>query len=193
MSDIGPSGEITRLIRAAGSSDRAATDALLALVYDQLRKIAQQRISEERAEQTLQATALVHEAYVRLIGSNGDAAIQWESAGHFFSAAAEAMRRILIDRARAKGTLKRGRKPSELRLDQSPLIDDDSAAELLDLDDALARLAAEDPTKAELVKLRFFAGLTLDEAAGTLGISPATADRHWAYARAWLFAEMSGR
>lgn len=193
MSDVAPSGEITRLIKAAGASDRAATDALLALVYDQLRKIAQQRISEERAEQTLQATALVHEAYVRLIGSNGNAGIQWESAGHFFSAAAEAMRRILIDRARAKGTLKRGGKPCQLRLDQSPLIDNDSAAELLDLDDALVRLAAEDPTKAELVKLRFFAGLTLDEVAGTLGISPATADRHWAYARAWLFAEMSGR
>lgn len=191
MSDRIPSSEVTRLINAASSSDRAATDELLALVYDQLRKIAQQRISEERAGHTLQATALVHEAYVRLMGSAGGTGVQWDSAGHFFSAAAEAMRRILVDRARAKGALKRGGRPGQLRLDTSPLLDDDSAAELLDLDTALAKLALEDPTKAQLVKLRFFAGLTLEEAAATLGISPSTADRYWSYARAWLYVAMS--
>jgi len=191
MSDIDPASEVTRLIQAASSSDRAATDQLLALVYDQLRKIAQQRISEERAGQTLQATALVHEAYMRLMGAEDRPDVRWDSAGHFFSAAAEAMRRILVDRARAKGALKRRSKPGQLRLDQSPLIDDASAAELLDLDAALAKLAEEDPTKAQLVKLRFFAGLTLEEAANALSISPATADRYWSYARAWLFQAMS--
>jgi RNA polymerase sigma factor (TIGR02999 family) len=191
VSDIAPPGEVTRLIQAARASDRAATDQLLALVYDQLRSIAQQRISEEPAGQTLQATALVHEAYLRLVGSHGGQNGQWENVGHFFSAAAEAMRRILIDRARSRGALKRGRHPHRLRLDQDPLLDDDSTAELLDLDDALLKLAAQDATKADLVKLRFFAGLTLEEAASTLGISPATADRHWSYARAWLYREMS--
>jgi RNA polymerase sigma factor (TIGR02999 family) len=128
---------------------------------------------------------------MRLIGADGESASNWDSRGHFFFAAAEAMRRILIDRARAKGALKRGGNPRRLRLDHDPLAADDLSAELLDLDGALTKLSAEDPTKAELVKLRFFAGLTLEEAGRVLGISPATADRHWSYARAWLYREMS--
>lgn len=193
MSGSTPSGDATRLLKAAGSSNRRASDELLSLVYNNLRKIAQQRLSEERGEQTLQATALVHEAYVRLVGPSGRLAEQWDSTGHFFAAAAEAMRRILVDRARAKGALKRGEKPRLLRLDQSPLINNDSAAELLDLDEALVKLAAEDPIVAELVKLRFFAGLTLDDAAAALSISTATADRYWSYARAWLYEAMTAR
>ncbi len=183
--------DVTRILTAIDDGDPAAAQDLLPLVYEELRKLAAQRMAKEGVGQTLQATALVHEAYMRLVGSEGSQVGQWNSRGHFFAAAAEAMRRILIDRARAKGAVKRTRNPSLLRLDQDPLANDDLSAELLDLDQALTKLSAEDPTKAELVKLRFFAGLTLEAAAEMLGISPATADRHWTYARAWLHHEMS--
>jgi len=183
--------DVTQILTAIDHGDPGASEALLPLVYDELRKLAAQRLANESAGQTLQATALVHEAYMRLVGSDDNQVGRWDSRGHFFAAAAEAMRRILIDRARAKGALKRGGDFRRLQLDQDPLARDDLSAELLDLDGALTKLAAEDPTKAELVKLRFFAGLTMEEAARILDISPATADRHWSYARAWLYQEMS--
>ncbi|MHC5111408.1 MAG: sigma-70 family RNA polymerase sigma factor [Planctomycetota bacterium] len=185
------SSDVTRILTAIDNGDPGAAEALLPLVYEELRKLATRRMAREGAGQTLQATALVHEAYMRLIGPDEDLVGKWDSRGHFFAAAAEAMRRILIDRARAKGTKKRGGELQRLRLDQDPLASADLSAELLGLDVALAKLADGDQTKAELVKLRFFAGLTLEEAAGILGISPATADRYWAFARAWLYNELS--
>ena len=185
--------DVTRILASIERGDASAASELLPIVYEELRKLAAHRMAQETTGQTLQATALVHEAYLRLVGPDGEQGAQWNNRGHFFAAAAEAMRRILIDRARAKDTLKRGRNPERLQLDQDPLADgDDLSPELLDLDAALTKLAAEDPTKAELVKLRFFTGMTLEESAGLLGISPATADRHWSYARAWLYHEMSG-
>ena len=183
--------DVTRILTAINNGDPSASDALLPLVYEELRRLAAQRLANEAAGQTLQATALVHEAYVRLVGSDDSQVGQWDNLGHFFAAAAEAMRRILIDRARAKGAQKRGGNFRRLRLDQDPLATDDLSAELLDLDGALTKLASEDPIKAELVKLRFFAGLTLEEAARMLSISPATADRYWSYARAWLYDQLS--
>jgi len=184
--------DVTRILTAINNGDPSASEALLPLVYEELRKLAAQRMAQEAVGQTLSATALVHEAYLRLVGPNENLVGGWDSRGHFFAAAAEAMRRILIDRARAKGAVKRGGNFRRLRLDQDPMAGDDLSAELLDLDSALMKLAAEDSTKAELVKLRFYAGLTLEEAAQMLDISPATADRHWAYARAWLYNELSG-
>jgi RNA polymerase sigma factor (TIGR02999 family) len=166
--------DITSILTAIDSGDTEAAKSLLPLVYDELRKLAAQRMAKEAAGHTLQATALVHEAYLRLVG-----------------AAAEAMRRILIDHARAKGAAKRGGSLRKPQLDASHLTLGNVPAELLDLDESLGKLGQEDPVKAELVKLRFFAGLTLDQAAKVLGISPATADRHWSYARAWLYGDMS--
>lgn len=183
--------DVTQLLSAINNGDAAAWEALLPLVYAELRKLASYRIANEAAGQTLQATALVHEAYLRLVGPEGHHGSAWGTRGHFFAAAAEAMRRILIDRARAKGAIKRGGNPRRLLLGQDPMIDESSMAAVLDLDDALVKLAAKDPAKAELVKLRFFAGLTLEQAAEALGISPASADRHWSYARAWLFHELT--
>ncbi|MCK6484080.1 MAG: sigma-70 family RNA polymerase sigma factor [Phycisphaerae bacterium] len=185
--------DVTQILAAIDNGDAEASKTLLPLVYDELRKLAAQRMKEEAAGHTLQATALVHEAYLRLVGSRDKQGKSWDSRGHFFAAAAEAMRRILIDRARAKGAQKRSGNPARLRLGQDPLKSVEQSAELLDLDAALQKLAGEDPVKAELVKLRFFAGLTLEEAGRILGISPATADRHWSYARAWLYHEMSRR
>ncbi len=184
--------DVTRILSSLHHGDASAAEELLPLVYDELRKLAGQRMRQEGADHTLQATALVHEAYLRLVGEDVRKAADWDGRGHFFAAAAEAMRRILIDRARAKGAVKRGGGRRRLRLEQDPLAHDDLSEEILDLDDALIRLAAQDRSKAELVKLRFFGGLTLEEAAAVLGISPASADRHWAYARAWLYKEMSG-
>jgi RNA polymerase sigma factor (TIGR02999 family) len=175
-----------------GATEHPA-DQLLPLVYTELRKLAQQRLQQEPAGQTLQATALVHEAYLRLLGPAGKDAGGWEGRGHFFSAAAEAMRRILVDRARARGAAKRGGGYQRLDLNTSKLSIDEVPAELLDLDAALDRLAAEAPQKADLVKLRFFAGLTLPQAAELLNISITTANRHWAYARAWLHAAMQAK
>ena len=175
-----PAGEVTRLIQAASASDRAAADQLLTLVYDQLRKIAQQRMSEERADHTLQATALVHEAYLRLIG---DQPLPWQGRAHFFAAAAEAMRRILVERARRKGAEKHGGERRRVELPEDGIAAPEDHEDLLAVSDALERLAREDPNKAELVKLRYFAGLTIAEAAEALGISCATAERYWSYSR----------
>jgi len=194
--------EVTRILTAIEAGDEQAAEALLPLVYEQLRQLADARLAREKPGQTLAPTELVHEAYLRLVGpmpasagvtGEGGAGneVQWDSRGHFFAAAAEAMRRILIDRARARGAAKRGGGVLHLHLDADLLSLDDAPGELLDLDDALERLAAEDPAKAQLVKLRFFAGLTLARAAAVLGISNSTAERHWAYARAFLFTQLA--
>lgn len=179
--------DVTRLLSALEAGDPRAADQLLPLVYDELRRLAAQRLAHEKPGQTLQATALVHEAYLRLVGDQ-----QFNGRGHFFAAAAEAMRRILIEQARRKGRVRHGGGRRRLDLDDVPSLAGASPDDLLDLDDALARLAALSPPRAELVKLRFFAGLTLPEAAQALGVSRATAERHWAFARAWLYAELTG-
>jgi len=183
---------VTHILSAIDSGDPRASADLLPLVYEELRKLADARLAQERPGQTLQATALVHEAYLRLIGPDHESQNEWDSRGHFFAAAAEAMRRILIDRARSKGALKRGGSARHLTLDPAMLSLDSIPAEVADLDEALTRFEAEDPQKAALVKLRFYGGLTLKQAASALGLAPATADRHWAYARAWLFQALSG-
>jgi len=177
--------DVTRLLDAAAAGEPHAAAELLPLVYEELRKLAAARMAAEPTGQTLSPTALVHEAYLRLVGL--DPGQPWNSRGHFYGAAAEAMRRILINRARDKGRLKRGGGRRRVALDHltDPAAADDE--DLLDLDDALTRLAAAYPDAAELVKLRFFAGLTLDDAAAALGMARRTADRQWAFARAWLF------
>ncbi len=179
--------DVTRILDRAQQGDRQAAEELLPLVYEQLRVLAAQRMAQESAGQTLQPTALVHEAWLKLTGASHT---QWNGRGHFFGAAAEAMRRILIDRARRRNRVRHGHGLQRMDLDQIDvaLATDDET--LLRLDETLGRLAAEDPEKARLVELRFFAGLAIPEAAEILGISPATAKRHWAYARAWLFAEL---
>jgi len=180
--------DVTRILNAIERGEVKATDELLPLVYEELRLLAAQRLSHEPPGQTLQATALVHEAYLRLVGVERQ---DWGSRGHFFKAAAEAMRRILIDSARRKGSLKRGGGRRPVELDESLAVDDGSRVhETLALDEALTRLAQRDPTKAELVKLRYFAGLTIEQAAKVLGISHATAERYWDYARSWLRVEL---
>jgi len=181
--------DVTGILTAIRQGDAFATDQLLLLVYDELRKLAAQKMAQERPGQTLQATALVHEAYLRLL--DGDAAKQWESRGHFFAAAAEAMRRILIEQARRKKSLRRGGEFERIELDA---VVAESAAQTsqdyLALDEALTKLADVDADAATLIKLRFFAGLTVDEAAEALGISSRTAKRNWAFARAWLQREI---
>ena len=179
--------EITQLLNAIDRGDPKAAAQLLPLMYDELRKLAANKLSEEQPGQTLQATALVHEAYLRVVGEKDEP--RWENRGHFF-AAAEAMRRILIDVARRKQTLKHG--GDRVREPLDDIIAPEKCEELLALDEALNKLAAQDPDKAKLVELRYFAGLTGEEAAKVLGISPATADRYWVYARAWLQAEVRG-
>jgi RNA polymerase sigma factor (TIGR02999 family) len=176
--------DVTRILGAAEHGDAEAINALLPLVYEELRLLAVQKLSHERPGQTLQATALVHEAYLRLVGIESQ---NWRCRAHFFNAAAEAMRRILIENARRKGRLKRGAGLNRLDLDQAEVGFEDGGEDLIALDEALAKLEAADKTKAELVKLRYFAGLTLEQASEVLGISPSTAKRHWAYARAWLY------
>ena len=177
--------EVTRILSAIEDGDPQAAEQLLPLVYDELRKLAQQKLAQEKPGQTLQATALVHEAYVRLVGGEPDA--HWNGRGHFFAAAAEAMRRILIDRARHKQTRKAGGGRRRLDLDDlEPARDEGDGDRLLALDEALRQLEGEDPRKAELVKLRFFAGLTAEQAAAALGVSTSTAEKDWAYARSWL-------
>jgi RNA polymerase sigma factor (TIGR02999 family) len=178
--------DVTRLLEAANRGDREAAAELLPLVYGELRKLAAAKLTREKPGQTLDATALVHEAYLRLVGDQ-----QFSGRGHFFAAAAEAMRRILVEQARRRQTLKHGQRREDVDPDRiaAPAPDD----ELLALHEALDRLAGGHPEKAELVKLRYFAGLTADQAAAALGISPSTADRHWTYARAWLRRAMSGR
>ena len=181
--------EVTRILSAIEQGDAHAGERLLPLVYDELRKLAAQRLEQEKPGQTLQATALVHEAYLRLVGEGQGQC--WNSRGHFFGAAAEAMRRILIDAARRKRRPKHGGDRQRLPLEELSLPVDDEAEDLLALDDALIRLARQEPVKAELVKLRYFAGLSLEAAAACLDISPATAKRYWAVARAWLYANLS--
>jgi RNA polymerase sigma factor (TIGR02999 family) len=177
--------DITHILSAIEQGDPSAAEQLLPLVYDELRKLAAQRLAQERPGQTLQATALVHEAYLRLVG--GAETQDWDGRRHFFAAAAEAMRRILIDRARHKQTRKAGGGRRRLDLDDiEPALDEENGDRLLALDEALRQLEAEDPRKAELVKLRFFAGLTAEQAAAALGVSTSTAEKDWAYARSWL-------
>jgi RNA polymerase sigma factor (TIGR02999 family) len=177
--------EVSRILSAVGQGDPHAAGQLLPLVYDELRRLAAARIAGEGPGHTLQATALVHEAYLRLVDAGAEHA--WENRRHFFAAAAEAMRRILIDRARRKKRLKRGGGHRRVDLESIELPAAARGEDLLALDEALNCLAQEAPQKAELVKLRFFAGLSVEEAACCLGISRATADRYWAYARAWLY------
>jgi RNA polymerase sigma factor (TIGR02999 family) len=180
--------DVTRILNAIDQGDAKSADQLLPLVYEELRILAAQRLSQEPPGQTLQATALVHEAYLRLVGAEP---CGWASRGQFFKAAAEAMRRVLIDNARRKKSLKRGggRRPADL--EESLAVDDArQAQEMLVLDEALAKLAQQDPTKADLVKLRYFAGLTIEQAARALDISHATAERYWDYTRSWLRVEI---
>jgi RNA polymerase sigma factor (TIGR02999 family) len=182
--------DATRLIEAAVAGDPKAAADLLPLVYDELRKLAASRLALEKPGQTLQATALVHEAYLRLVGGTaGD--LGWENRGHFFAAAAEAMRRILLNLARDKNRQKRGGNHVRVELDQVILALDTGDEILLELDEALVQLEAEDPDAARLVKLRFFAGLSLKEAASSMGLSQRSAERQWAYARAWLFSRLN--
>jgi RNA polymerase sigma factor (TIGR02999 family) len=187
--------EVTRILDQIQRGDPNAAEQLLPLVYDELRRLAAQKLAQEKPGQTLQATALVHEVYLRLVmpasGSHDPPEVQqWEGRRHFFAAAAEAMRRILINRARDRGRLKRGGGWQRLHFDQIDLSVAEPPDDLLILNDALEKLAQEDPACAELVRLRFFAGLTLDEAAQTLGIVRRTADRYWAFARSWLYAAL---
>ncbi len=181
--------EVTRILDAIGQGDAGAAAQLLPLVYDELRRRAAQRMAQEKPGQTLQPTALVHEAYLRLVG-HGDER-QWDSRGHFFVAAAEAMRRILVEQARRKQHVRHGGGRKRIDLDQVCSVVLPPADDLLALDEALTRLAAQDPVRAQLVKLHFFAGLTMPEAAQILGISLTAAERYWRFARAWLFAELT--
>ena len=180
--------DVTRILSAIEQGDPSAAEQLLPLVYDELRKLAAARLAQEKPGQTLQATALVHEAYMRLV--NADKAPHWDSHGHFFAAAAEAMRRILVDSARRKRRPKHGGGRRRVDLEAACSIAAGPGDDLLALDEALTRLANDDLPKADLVKLRFFAGLTMPEAAQALGISLATAERWWTYARTWLYAEL---
>ncbi len=182
--------DVTRLLSAADAGDPHAAEQLLPLLYDELRKLAAQKLSREAPGQTLDATALVHEAYLRLV--DGAAAQHWNSRGHFFAAAAEAMRRILVDQARRKHSLKGGGALRRVNLDEAAPLAPEPTDDLVALGDVLDRLAREDSAKAELVKLRYFAGLSVQEAADILGISRATADRYWAYAKVWLYCALTG-
>jgi RNA polymerase sigma factor (TIGR02999 family) len=182
--------DVTRILAAIERGDVRAVDELFPLVYEELRRLAAVRLSKELPGQTLQATALVHEAYIRLVGAEEQ---NWSSHSHFFAAAAEAMRRILIDNARRKKSLKRGGGRQRIDPDEAVLAKDNdtSSDDLIALDEALEKLSKKDKVKADLVKLRYFVGLTSEQAAEVLGISPSTADRHWAYARSWLRLEVA--
>ncbi len=181
--------DVTRILNAIEGGDPGAADELLPLVYEELRLLAAQKMAQERPGQTLQATALVHEAYLRLAGTADGT---WNSRGHFFAAAAEAMRRILIENARSKQKLKRGGDHHRIGLSDADITTEKDIDDLLALDEALTKLAQEDPTKAELVKLRYFGGLTLEQAGHVMKISRATASRYWSYVQAWLFHEVNG-
>jgi RNA polymerase sigma factor (TIGR02999 family) len=187
--DFACAAKVTTLLNQAGAGDGRASGELLPLVYEQLRALAGRKMRAERPDQTLQATALVHEAYLRLVDTTK---VQlWESRWHFFAAAAESMRRILVDYARHRGRIKRGGAMHRVDLDKVELTVNDPPDELIALDEALTRLAEAHPEKAQLVNLRYFGGLTHEEAAQALGVSISTADRQWAYARAWLYRHMS--
>jgi RNA polymerase sigma factor (TIGR02999 family) len=179
---------VTRILSAIEQGDPHAAERLLPLVYDELRKLAAQRLAQERPGQTLQATALVHDAYIRLV--DGNKGQHWDGRRHFFAAAAEAMRRILVEKARRNRSVKHGGRRVRIDLDEALVVEDKPRQNLLELDELLDQLAKADPRAAELVKLRFFAGLTGDQAAEVLGVSPRSADLLWAYARAWLFERL---
>jgi RNA polymerase sigma factor (TIGR02999 family) len=181
--------DVTRILNAIERGDAGATDELLPLVYEELRLLAAQKLSHEPPGQTLQATALVHEVYLRLVG---DEPQSWAGRGHFFAAAAEAMRRILVERARRRQSAKRGGSLQRVALDEAVLSVDDRREDILALNEALDRLAREDDKLAEVVKLRYFAGLTLSQIAELMGVTRRTVDRHWALGRAWLYQEMTG-
>ena len=180
--------EVTQLLNAVEAGDPKAADQLLPLVYDELRKLAAAKMAQERPGQTLQATALVHEAWLRLVGAEEQRA--WNSRGHFFGAAAEAMRRILVDRAREKARARHGGGFERMDLDHVNLASEDSDETLLAMNDALDALARESPQKAEIVKLHYFTGLEYPEIARALGISLSTVERQWAFARSWLYRAM---
>jgi len=180
--------DVTRILTAIEQGDANAAGKLLPLVYEELRRLATQKMSQEGPGQTLQATALVHEAYIRLVGSEAPA---WRGRAHFFAAAAEAMRRILIESARRKQRLKHGAGRQRVELEDVDIAIEGPSIDLITLDEALSKLAKEDPSAAELVKMRFFAGLTLDQVAAVMGISRRTADRNWAYAKAWLYQQIT--
>src|SRR5207302_1609858 len=181
--------DVTQILNAIEQGDPHAASQLLPLVYDELRRLAAQKLNSEAPGQTLQATALVHEAYLRLVGKGEQ---RWDSRGHFFAAAAEAMRRILVENMRRKRSLKRGGGRAREAFEEVQLAAPEPVEDLLALDEALDRLATRDPVKAELVKLRYFAGMTIEEAAAALGISNATAKRYWTYTRTWLYHEIAG-
>jgi len=180
--------EVTRILSAIEQGDPQASEQLLPLVYDELRRLAAQKLAQEKPGQTLQATALVHEAYLRLV--DVDKTPHWDSRRHFFAAAAEAMRRILVDQTRRKRSVKHGGQHVRIDLDEALVVGEAPREDLLELDELLEQLAGADPRAAELVKLRFFAGLTGEQTAEVLGISPRSADLLWAYARAWLFEKL---
>src|SRR5262245_50525401 len=182
--------EVTQILHAIAAGDPQAARQLLPLVYNELRQLAGHRLAQQSPGQTLQPTALVHEAYLRLVGDpEGD---DWDSRGHFFAAAAEAMRRILVENARRKGRRKRGGGLTRREVDAGQVPAPEICEDLVALDEALTKLASADPQAAQLVQLRYFAGLSIPEAAKTLGVSPRTADRLWAFARVWLLREIAG-
>jgi RNA polymerase sigma factor (TIGR02999 family) len=183
----GSAGKVTEILEAAGAGDEHAAETLLPLVYEELRRLAAAKMAREAPGQTLQPTALVHEAWVRLAGSHP---VQWNGRGHFFGAAAEAMRRILLERARRKGRLRHGGQLERVDLEQVTLATKDSDDVILAVDEALEKLAALSPQKAQIVELRYFGGLEHAEIAEVLGLAEPTVRRHWAYARSWLYAEL---
>jgi RNA polymerase sigma factor (TIGR02999 family) len=182
--------DVTRLLNTAGSGDPDAAAQLFQLVYDDLRRLAAHRLAHEAPGQTLEPTALVHEAYLRLVGDTPDR--HWDGRGHFFAAAAEAMRRILVENARRKASLKRGGDVAHLPLEEAELLAPEPREDVLALDEALTELAATDRAAADLVQLRYFGGLSIPDAAQVLGVSPRTAERLWTFARAWLKAKLQG-
>ncbi len=183
--------DVTQILEAIGRGEEYASEQLLPIIYNALRKLAVSKLAQEPPGQTLQATDLVHEAYVRLVDSEDEQ--KWKHRGHFFAAAAEAMRRILVDQARRKQRVKHGGEHFRVELDDERLVCSLPSDEIVELDEALEQFAQEEPEKAQLVKLRFFAGLSIEEAAESLGISRATASRHWTYARAWLHDAISAK
>jgi RNA polymerase sigma factor (TIGR02999 family) len=181
--------DVTQLLKAIEQGEPHAAHQLLPLIYDELRRLAAHKLTSEAPGQTLQATALVHEAYLRLVGKDNEQ--RWDSRGHFFAAAAEAMRRILVENVRRKRSLKQGGGRVREELDEAQLAAAEPVEDLLALDEALNKLATKDPVKAELVKLRYFAGMTIEESAAVLGISNATAKRYWTHTRTWLYQEIA--